>query len=146
MGWVESLHGQIVALDTAPLIYFMERHPIYHPIVRSLFVALDQGEIDGVTSLISLLETLVLPFRTGNTELAQSYRDILFNAQHLKTIPVTQDIVEEAARLRAIHKVRTPDAIQLATALHSGASYFLTNDVRLPTLPGLTMLVVDQLK
>ena len=57
-----------------------------------------------------------------------------------------QEIAEEAARLRAAHKIRTPDSIQLATAINGGASFFLTNDDRLPELPGLTMLVMDELK
>ena len=59
MGWIESLRGHVVGLDTAPLIYFMERHPTYLEIVRPFFVALDQGEFRAVTSVITLLEVLV---------------------------------------------------------------------------------------
>jgi hypothetical protein len=33
----------------------------------------------------------------------------------------------------------------MATAIYGGASFFLTNDIRLPSLPGLTVLVLNQL-
>ena len=50
-----------------------------------------------------------------------------------------------AARLRATHSLRTPDAIQMATALQAGASFFLTNDRRLRSIEGMTVLVVADL-
>ncbi len=58
---------------------------------------------------------------------------------------VSQSIAEEAARLRAFHNLRTPDAIQMATATFAQASFFLTNDKRLPSLPGLQTLVLNDL-
>jgi predicted nucleic acid-binding protein len=58
--------------------------------------------------------------------------------------PVSVTIAEEAARLRATYTLRTPDAVQLATALDAGASAFLTNDARLAAIPDLHVLVLDQ--
>ncbi len=63
----------------------------------------------------------------------------------LTALPLTEEIAEEAARLRALHGVKTPDAIQFATAKLAGASWFLTNDGSLPSLPGISVLVVDRL-
>ena len=65
------------------------------------------------------------------------YREILLNAENLTTALLSHEIAEEAARLRAEYNIRTPDAIQMATAIHEGASFFLTNDARLPSLPTL---------
>jgi len=78
--------------------------------------------------------------------LAQQYREILLNASHVATIPLSCAIAEEAARLRAMYNVRTPDAIQMATAIQAGASSFLTNDSHLPTIPELRVLVLDELR
>jgi predicted nucleic acid-binding protein len=45
-----------------------------------------------------------------------------------------------AAELRATTGAATPDALQLATALATGCSSFLTNDRRLPSVPGLKVV------
>lgn len=145
MEWVTALRGKVVGLDTTPLIYFIEENPAYLPIMLPFFAAVDRGEFTIVTSIVTLLEVLVHPFRHGNTQLAQRYRDILLNAKGLTTISLSQDIAEEAARLRARYNLRTPDAIQMATAVHNGASFFLTNDSRLPPLPNLQVLVANDL-
>ena len=59
---------------------------------------------------------------------------------------IEENLTEEAARLRAVHSIRTPDAIQMATAIHEGASFLPTNDAALPSLPGLSVVVLDDLK
>jgi predicted nucleic acid-binding protein len=146
MGWVDSLKGSVVGLDTTPLIYFIEEHPTYLKVVDPFFEAVEQGEIIAITSIMSLLETLVHPIRNADVKLAQKYRDILLNSEGFTTVLLDQNIAEEAARLRAFHNIRTPDSIQMATAIKTQASFFLTNDTRLPSLPNLKTLVLDNLK
>ena len=73
------------------------------------------------------------------------WRDILLDSEGLTTVLLDQNIAEEAARLRAFHNIRTPDSIQMATALKMEATFFLTNDIRLPSLPNLTILMLDEL-
>ena len=145
MEWLAQLQGQIVGLDTASLIYFMEENPTYLDMTDAFFEAMFQGEFRVVTSVVTIPEVLVYPLRQGNTTLAQQYRDILFNSQGLTTIEVVPVIAETSAQLRADYNLRTPDAIQMATAISEGASFFLTNDARLPSLPGLSVLVLAQL-
>ena len=82
MGWLDRLKGETVALDTAPLIYFMEEHPRYLPVVRPFFEALDRGEMEALTSAVTLLEVLVQPLRSQDDLLCRKYRDILTHARH----------------------------------------------------------------
>jgi predicted nucleic acid-binding protein len=145
MEWIEALAGTTVGLDTAPLIYLIEENPIFLPFVRPFFEAVDRGEFRVVTSILTLTEVLVHPMRRGDQGLADQYRRILLHAGHLTTEPVSEIIADEAAQLRARHGLRTPDAIQLATAIRAGASSFVTNDSRLPRLAPLNMLVLNQL-
>lgn len=63
----------------------------------------------------------------------------------IRLIDLTAAIAQEAARLRATHNLRTPDAIQIATALQAGASAFLTNDAHLAIVPDLQVIVLDKL-
>jgi predicted nucleic acid-binding protein len=145
MEWLAALRGSVVALDTAPLIYFIEANPAYLPFVRPFFEAVDRGEFQLVTSVVTLAEVLVHPMRHGDHDLADHYRRILLHANHVTTLPVWGSIAEDAARLRARHGMRTPDAIQMATALSAGASSFLTNDSRFPSLASLKMIVLMNL-
>ncbi|MDF5721388.1 MAG: PIN domain-containing protein [Rhizonema sp. PD37] len=145
MEWLAQLRRQVVGLDTAPLIYFMEENLTYLEMTDAFFEAMFRGEFRVVTSVVTIPEVLVYPLRQGNAALAQQYRNILFNSQGLTTMEVVPVIAETAAQLRADYNLRTPDAIQMATAINEGASFFLTNDARLPSLPGLSVLVLDQL-
>lgn len=146
MEWVEALRDEIVGLDTAPLIYFIEENRTYLERVSAFFEALDEGNFRAVTSTVTLVEVLVHPFRRNEPALARRYRDILLDTRGLEVLPLTRDVAVEAARLRAAHNLRTPDAIQMSTAVGAGASAFLTNDSRLPSLPNLRALVLDELR
>ena len=146
MGWIEELHGEVVYVDTAPFIGFIERNPAYVDMLRPFFTSVEDKKISAVTSVVTLLEVLVHPIRDSDAELAKKYQDILSDSTGFSVDDVTRQIVEEAARLRAFYNVRTPDSIHMATAIVSEAKYFLTNDLSLPSLPNLTVLKLDQLK
>jgi predicted nucleic acid-binding protein len=143
--WINDLRERTVGLDTAPLIYFIEENPTHLEATKLFFEAMERNEFTVVTSTITLLEVLVHPLRNNNKALASEYRDILLNSK-LLTVEVSSSIAEQAARLRAVHNIRTPDAIQLSAALNAGATHFFTNDIRLPELPGMQIISLDSLK
>ena len=123
MDWIAGLNGQTVGVDTAPFIYFIEEHPVYLESMLTFFKAVEQGKIAAVTSTVTILEVLVQPFRHHDEDLAAEYRDILFYSQ-LETYDITPSIAELSAQLRSQYTLRTPDAIQIATAIHAGATRF----------------------
>jgi len=145
MEWIRKLRGRIVGLDTAPLIYFIERHPTYLPFVDPFFEAVELGDVQAVTSTLTLTEVLVRPYRHGNRSLGQQYSSILLHSRNLKTLPVSAAIAAEAARLRAAHGLKTPDSIQVATAQLSNATAFLSNDTGIASIPGLELILLDRL-
>lgn len=144
MEWINDLQGKTIGLDTAPLIYFIEENPTYIETVRLFFEAMDRDEFLVVTSTVTLLEVLVHPLRINNKALAAEYRDILLHSK-LLTLEISNVISEQAARLRAVYNLRTPDAIQISAALDAGATHFFTNDIRLPDMPSLKVLSLDAL-
>ncbi len=145
MEWLAALRGTTVGLDTGPLIYYIEEHPAYLPKIKPFFEAAARGDFRIVTSFITLVEVLVHPLREGQPELAEEYRNILLQSAEITAIPLDEGIPEEAASLRARHNLRTPDAIQLATAMRSGASWFLTNDSSLAAVPGISVQILQNL-
>jgi predicted nucleic acid-binding protein len=145
VGFLDEIQGQIVGLDTTPLICFIEWHSVYHPVLRPVFAALAEGYFLAVTSTVTLLETLVLPLRNKRLDLAHEYEQILLHARHLTSYNLSPAIAVRAAEIRADYQFRTPDAIQLATAVYAEATFFLTNDRALQRFSELNVVLLDDL-
>lgn len=143
--FLRGLRGQRVALDTMVFIYAFEKHPTYLPFIEPFFSAVEKGQSEAVTSTITLTKCLVQPYRNNDTMLAARYVILFRNFPHLALLPVTDEIAQRAALLRANYRLKTPDAIQLATAMNSGSRSFLTNDETLGSVEGIEILVLDHL-
>jgi predicted nucleic acid-binding protein len=134
-----------LAVDTAPVIYFVEANPRFDALVVEVFQQISRGSLLGVTSVITLGEVLVRPIADGNTHLQQEYRDLLLRSANFQTIPITPASAERAADLRARFKLRMPDALQLSVGLDAGADAFLTNDAGLRRVTDLPVLLLEEL-
>ena len=145
MGLIDDLGEGPIALDTVIFIYWIEENPMYLSQVEPLFRAIDRGEIEVVTSAITLLEVLDVPYRAGKVALAERYEQLLTRASHLRLVDIDRQQLRAAAQLRAVHGVRTPDALQLAAGLATRATTMITNDRRLPGIPGLEVLQLGEL-
>jgi predicted nucleic acid-binding protein len=136
--------GAVVALDTAPIIYYVENHPTYNPIVRPFFVVrLQAARNVALTSTVSLVEVLVVPLRTGRLDLVCDYQDFLVSFPVIDLVPVSTPVAGWAADLRARYNLRLGDACQMGAALANGATHFLTNDAQLRRVMELTVLILN---
>jgi predicted nucleic acid-binding protein len=143
VGLMDDVGTGPVGLDAAVVIYFIEAHPVYLPVVDPLFEAVDREELALVTSSITLLEVLVLPYRAGNLSLASRYEALLTQSRGVRMREIDRLQLRMAAQLRSVTAMRTPDALQVAAALAEGCTSFVTNDRRLRALPGLSILQLD---
>jgi predicted nucleic acid-binding protein len=134
-----------VALDSAAFIYFIEEHPKYLPLLGPLFTEADRGAREIVTSAVTLLEVLVVPYRAEDARLADRYEALLTRSRGVRLVELERPLLKRAAQIRARHGVRAPDALQLAAALESECVSFVTNDHRLPEIPGLPVIRLDDL-
>lgn len=134
-----------LAVDTAPLIYLIESHPEFGSAVREVVERAERDELTLVTSSLTLTEALTLPFERGKEDLAHEYRNLLLHTPYLLLEPIGARIAERAALLRSEHNLKTPDAIQLATALEAGCEAFLTNDLALRRVDALRVVVLADL-
>lgn len=142
---LDALKPGPVGIDTAIFIYFIEEHPRYFYEVEALFQALEKGFVQGVTSGITLLETLIHPLRNRNQQLAQEYESILTQSRNLHLIELTIPLLRTAAQLRADTGMKTPDALQIAAALSMTCPVFVTNDRQLPQIESLRILQLEEL-
>jgi predicted nucleic acid-binding protein len=137
---------QLLAIDASVFIYFVEKHPVYRERVRTILQLVDEASLKGYSSVVTLTEVLSQPIKLGRTELEQTYRRILMRGRNFRLVPVFAATAEAAADLRARYNLRTPDALQLATALETRCDAFLTNDHRLNRVTDLKILVLDDLE
>ena len=140
MGLTTELGVGHVALDTAIFIYFIEENPRFLPEIVRLFKEANEGRRDLITSALTLLEVLVVPYRAGNRLLAERYEALLTRSRGIRLVELSHDQLRAAAQLRAATSVKTPDALQLVAAISTGCTTFLTKDRRLPPVPGLRIL------
>lgn len=117
--------GSRVFVDTAPFIYVLESHLQFAELFVGLFEAAENGTLSIVLSTVTLAEVLTGPHKAGQTALAKRYEKALCQYE---VVPVSVPIAALAAQLRAQHRLKLPDALQLATALEAGASAFVTHD------------------
>lgn len=118
----------LVGLDTAVFIYYRETPNRFSAITREVFEGLERGDFQAVTSVISLLEIAVKPYRTGRPDLADEYDLLLANFPHINLVDVDRSTALKAAELRASYNLRPPDAIQVAACLVHGGTALVTND------------------
>ena len=144
MGLIDDLGPGRVGVDTAIFIYVIEAAPPWLPIITPLFQAADAGRIELVTSAVTLLEVLVVPNRANDAALATRYEALLTSSRGIHLMDLTRDRLRRAAQLRARSRVRSPDALQIAAAQQAGCSTYVTNDRRLPPVPGLRLVQLAQ--
>jgi len=92
-----------------------------------------------------MTELLVLPYRERDEQRANDFYGLLSTYPNLDWIAPNLEIAELAARIRALHRLRTPDALQAATAVHAQATGLITNDPVFERVEGIETLVLDHL-
>ena len=133
-----------VYLDTNPIIYSVEKHPVYWPLLQPLWQAAKGKAVEIVSSDLALMETLIGPFKAGDATLAKTYEQLFQQAQ-TRLLPITHTVLREAARLRATTKLRTPDAVHVATAREAACVLVVTNDAGFRSITGLPLAILDDL-
>lgn len=142
---MEPLTGiATLALDSAPLIYYIEEEPRYLSLLTPIVDAIDEGRITCYASTIVLLEVLVKPLREHDEALTREYQETLLHSR-LRLVTVTATIAQEAARLRARYRLKTPDAIHIATALVHRVDALLTNEPAWKRVKEVPIVVLEEL-
>lgn len=145
MGALTLPTSGLVYVDANAVIHAVEHIEPYFSLLTLLWTTSGPASFQIVTSELTLLEVLVRPFKTGNTQLEAGFRALLQQTGDVRLAPITQAILEEAARLRTKANLKTPDAIHAASALVMGVSLFVTNDPAFRRVPGLSVTVLRDL-
>ncbi|MBI2334491.1 PIN domain-containing protein [Candidatus Daviesbacteria bacterium] len=134
---------KLVGLDSNIFIYLFEKNPEFIKICQVIVDLLEKDQIQSVTSVVSIIETLSFP---SPLKVLKGIETGFKSMPNLTIIDVDQGIAIEAAKLRRKYGFRTPDAIQLATAKLNRAKAFVTNDERLKAYQGLKVIALADIK
>src|SRR5574340_832153 len=129
--------GALLLVDSAPIIYTLEAHPRFARRFAPLSEPHAAGEIALAVTTVTIAEVLTGPLDKGRQTLAARYRTVLASWQ---VVALDLDVAERAARLRAAHRLKLPDAIQLASALAINAYALVTHDRDFSPVRGMRIL------
>jgi predicted nucleic acid-binding protein len=106
-----------------------------------ILAAIEQGEIRGVTSELTLAELIPGPAEDGDDALVEAYKQLMNDGPNMEVRPVTRDMLIQSALLRVGRPgLKLPDAIHCATAMHAGCTAIITDDRRMPKNVGLRVV------
>ena len=126
-------------LDTVIVIYDVESHPVFAPLVRG---RLGSGVNEFFVSEVTRMECLVHPLRLGDAARARAFES--YFQQLCDFVPISRAVAEQSAALRAKYQwLKTPDALHLAAAIVAGCDAFLTNDHRLDRVTEMKVEVLS---
>jgi predicted nucleic acid-binding protein len=119
-----------IALDTNVLIYFLEGIEPQASKVEKILDAIMKGQNEGIVSTISVAEVLTGFYLAGDAVKAAKTKRLLsdWTLNGFKIVPVTFEIADLAANLRAKRGGRLPDALIVATAINQEASTVYSQD------------------
>ena len=146
MTLADALSGiTLLGMDTSPFIYYVEDRAPYADQCEHVLERITAGEVTAYTSVLTLTEALVHPLRNADAALETDYATLLLETEGIVSLPLDATTARNAADLRARYRLRTPDAIQVATAMGVGCEAFLTNDGGLRRVTELRVIVLDDL-
>jgi len=140
----QALAGRdIILLDTCVWIYHIENHPHYSPSTEVVLNQVANGASRGICSELSLLEIKIHPLKQDREDIANEYEILLDAFPNLTLYPITREVLHRAGLIRARYRLKTPDAIILATGLEQGATLAVTNDRNWRRVEGMDMMFLS---
>lgn len=91
-----------------------------------------------------MTELLVHPYRKGDEDQVDELMELFSTFPNLDWIVPDLEIARDAARIRGDHGLKTPDALQAATAIYANATALITNDSIFRRIKSFDSLLLDE--
>ncbi len=134
-----------ISLDTSIFIYQLEANARYVALTDSVFSWIEKAGHEAVTSTITMTELLVPSYRDKDENRVDTFYGLLSTYPNLRWIAPDLEVADLAAKMRAQYGLRTPDALQAATAIRENATGFITNDPVFARIEEIEAVVLDHL-
>jgi len=131
----------LIYWDTMLFVYWLEGHSSFAKRVEYILAKMEERQDRLCTSVFTVAEVLVGPYKAGDSATARKIRDA-FESPFIEILPFKLAAADQYTRIRAQYGVSAADAIHLACAAQAGTDLFLTNDAALPgkVIPGIQFI------
>lgn len=133
---------KLIGLDSNIFSYHFHNHPQFVKFTDVVFNHLNQDQLKGIASIITLTELLSAKVSPAKIKILQQ---AFHTTPNLTVLEVNYEIALGAATIRRKYGFRLPDAIQLATTRIAKAKAFITNDQRLKNYNKLKIILLSEL-
>jgi predicted nucleic acid-binding protein len=134
-----------IGIDTSIPIYQLEANPRYVALADAVFAWIEEPGHSAVTSTITMTELLVQPYRDSDDDRVNDFYGLLTTYPNLQWIAPDLEIADIAAGFRSRQRMRTPDALQAATAVRAEATGFVANDSIFARVDALETLLFEEM-
>lgn len=135
--------ARLVHVDARVLAHHLLGSAEYAELTRALLAGMAPDGFRGQTSALALYQILAEVYRRGDADLADDVTKLLTVPPALELVPVDAEIAAQAAQVRAQLGGRPERALQIATALVSGADIFLTERSGLRRIVGMSVVNLE---
>jgi predicted nucleic acid-binding protein len=131
-------------IDSPPIIYLIEGNQTFIEKVADFFEQSVKQDVNLYTSALTVAEIYIKPIKLKRTDLVAKFDKLLKTVLEVKSI--TWDIAELSATLRSRYtSLKAVDALQIACAIQTNCTGFVTNDRRLKFIKEIPILLVKDL-
>jgi len=122
------MSGKRAFWDTNLFIYLIEENPLYLDKIDALLAHLETKGYEIITSALTVGEILTKPYKDDRLDLVEKYQNFF---EEIFLVDLDRHTASRFAQMRARCNIKTPDAIQIASAIEGSADLFITNDEKL---------------
>jgi predicted nucleic acid-binding protein len=123
--------GERILLDTSTLGAYFDGAEDVSPVATWVIeTAVHSGCNPAVVSMVTVMELLVRPLRIGARAPYAHVREFLTDFPNINSASVDLTVAQEAASVRALFRLATPDSLIVATGLVHQVGHLVTNDRR----------------
>lgn len=149
MGKIEALTarlaGQRVYVDANVFIYFLDRNETYFAAVAAFFQACLSRNVFACTSDLAIAEVMVMPYRSDDAALVAQFKSFFSQKNFLSICELKSDVFDAAAMLAGRKNMKLFEALHVATALHAGCRFLITNDAGIRSSGNLQVILLADL-
>jgi len=126
----KAIAGRKLLIDSNIIIYLTDSVQPYAPLAQLLFSAIENGDTEGVVSVLSIGEVMQGPIRQAQYPIAFEVRDYLVNFPNCHCQPITMEVIAKIGNDDHIDWsiLRTVDSLIIASGLLNNVALFVSND------------------